>query len=260
MLDTNIFAPQNYNRFFNDARCLCEAALALFSPLLLYRISDLFGYDSISLTHYPNRQYAGVESIGKASEIIDYYNREFRWNDPFANHISQNAGQNADVMIFQSSKIFADRYEECTYNRFLNRFGVYWALSVAFGDYRLTLYKCKHEGDFLPIEHDSLELIANIIKEISNKCKLERSYALASKNLAVSLMSDQSFQKAIQTKYPLSNQEARIAILLASGMSYKDIGETTYSSINTVRSHVKNIYRKLDIHNFLALYELIRSV
>jgi DNA-binding CsgD family transcriptional regulator len=260
MIDTDVFIPRNYNRFFDDIDRLREATSAFFGTLLLSRISDIFGYDSISLTHYPNRQYVGVESIGTASEVIGYYDSVFRPNDPFAHYISRNFNPNSGIEIFQSSKIFTDDYQGCVYNKFLKQFGVHWALTAAFDDYRITLYKGESEGDFLPIEIDSLALIANIIKGRANKYKAERSPALLSKNLAVPLANDEDFNKSIKANYPLSNQEARIAILLASGMSYKEIGAATYTSINTVRSHVKNIYRKLGVNSFFALHELIWPV
>ena len=50
-------------------------------------------------------------------------------------------------------------------------------------------------------------------------------------------------------KYNLSPREMDIVIALSNGQKYQDIANTLFISINTVRTHVKNIYRKLEIDN-----------
>ena len=47
----------------------------------------------------------------------------------------------------------------------------------------------------------------------------------------------------------LTEREAEVAELLAAGNSQKRIAEDLQVSIGTVQSHVKNIYRKLDVHS-----------
>ena len=47
----------------------------------------------------------------------------------------------------------------------------------------------------------------------------------------------------------LTTREREVAMCLASGYSYKDISEELFISISTVRKHVTNIYRKLNINN-----------
>lgn len=52
----------------------------------------------------------------------------------------------------------------------------------------------------------------------------------------------------------LSPREAEIAILAAAGLTYQQIGEGLGITRSTVRVHVQNAYRKLNIHNRLELY------
>jgi LuxR family maltose regulon positive regulatory protein len=48
---------------------------------------------------------------------------------------------------------------------------------------------------------------------------------------------------------PLSQQELRVLRLLVAGQSNTDIAQELIVSINTVKTHVKSIYRKLDINS-----------
>ena len=50
-------------------------------------------------------------------------------------------------------------------------------------------------------------------------------------------------------KLPLSRQEERVLAALANGGLYKEIAIELDISINTVKKHLKNIYRKLEVKN-----------
>jgi DNA-binding NarL/FixJ family response regulator len=47
----------------------------------------------------------------------------------------------------------------------------------------------------------------------------------------------------------LSFREREVLQALAKGFSYKDIAATLFISIETVRTHIRNIYEKLHVHN-----------
>ena len=47
----------------------------------------------------------------------------------------------------------------------------------------------------------------------------------------------------------LTKRELEILKLLVDGMSYKAVAESCFLSIDTVSSHVKNIYKKLQVHS-----------
>jgi DNA-binding CsgD family transcriptional regulator/uncharacterized membrane protein SirB2 len=60
-------------------------------------------------------------------------------------------------------------------------------------------------------------------------------------------------KQKLKDKYTLSEREIEVAELLIKGMSNKEIGESLHISINTVKTHIKNIYGKLGISNRLQL-------
>ena len=65
--------------------------------------------------------------------------------------------------------------------------------------------------------------------------------------------SNNNFQKLNQ----LSNRRASIARLIAEGKTYKEIAEKNYISVETVRDHVKNIYKQLGIHSSKELRQVL---
>lgn len=48
---------------------------------------------------------------------------------------------------------------------------------------------------------------------------------------------------------PLTDREAEVLALLATGMSNAEIGAELFISVNTVKSHLKNVYSKLGVSN-----------
>jgi len=54
---------------------------------------------------------------------------------------------------------------------------------------------------------------------------------------------------ADSNKYDLSAREKEILGALSQGSSYKIIAEKFFISLDTVRTHLKNIYRKLQVHS-----------
>ncbi len=50
-------------------------------------------------------------------------------------------------------------------------------------------------------------------------------------------------------RLPLSKQEEKVLTVLAGGRMYKEIATELNISINTVKKHLKNVYRKLEVSN-----------
>ena len=59
--------------------------------------------------------------------------------------------------------------------------------------------------------------------------------------------------------YRLSAREAEVAEMLARGQTVARIAEALFVSENTVRTHSKRIYAKLDVHKKQQLRDLVES-
>uniref|UniRef100_A0A7V2ZM75 Response regulator transcription factor n=1 Tax=Ignavibacterium album TaxID=591197 RepID=A0A7V2ZM75_9BACT len=49
--------------------------------------------------------------------------------------------------------------------------------------------------------------------------------------------------------YNLSSREIEVLNLLADGFNYQEIAENLFISVDTVRHHIRNIYKKLHVHS-----------
>jgi DNA-binding NarL/FixJ family response regulator len=56
----------------------------------------------------------------------------------------------------------------------------------------------------------------------------------------------------MDTTNRLTSREAEVLQLLARGCTYSQVGDRLGVSLHTVESHVKNVYRKLEVHSARA--------
>lgn len=95
------------------------------------------------------------------------------------------------------------------------------------------------------LKDESIEKIESSIKEVmSGGASMSASIALK----AISLIRFQP--EANPTKdFGLSKRELEVLEHLSSGLTYDEIASNLNVSTGTIRKHVENIYRKLDVHS-----------
>ena len=64
----------------------------------------------------------------------------------------------------------------------------------------------------------------------------------------------------MRERYGLTNREAEVLMLLAEGRSSSYIAGELVLSENTVRSYVKNIYQKLDVHSKQDVIDFVKAL
>jgi LuxR family maltose regulon positive regulatory protein len=65
---------------------------------------------------------------------------------------------------------------------------------------------------------------------------------------------------AVALVEPVSARELEVLRLLAAGLTTREIAARLYVTTGTVRSHLKTISRKLDVHSRLQAVERARSL
>lgn len=68
------------------------------------------------------------------------------------------------------------------------------------------------------------------------------------------------YKQLLKEKYFLSDREMEVVELLAKGMTNQLVSERLHISVNTVKSHIKRIYKKLGVSNRLQLTNLLSSI
>ena len=62
-----------------------------------------------------------------------------------------------------------------------------------------------------------------------------------------------------QADLGLSNREKEILALMVQGLSYKDMADKAFISYETIRTHVKHIYKKLHVNNKVEAINLLKN-
>ena len=65
---------------------------------------------------------------------------------------------------------------------------------------------------------------------------------------------------SLSLREPLTEAETRVLRLLATDLSKREIGAELYLSVNTIKTHVKHIYAKLDTHTRRQTVERARDL
>ncbi len=88
---------------------------------------------------------------------------------------------------------------------------------------------------------------------------IEKNSARMLDEAAVEEEKQQVIVTYLKAKFHLTQREAEISVLLSQGRSTTYIAATLFLSDNTVRSYVKNIYAKMDIHSKQDFIDYMRS-
>ncbi len=67
------------------------------------------------------------------------------------------------------------------------------------------------------------------------------------------------FRKSVFRKFGLSEREVEIVNLVIKGTTNNDIAESLFISVNTVKTHIKNIYKKLSVSNRIQLIHMLQQ-
>jgi DNA-binding NarL/FixJ family response regulator len=115
-----------------------------------------------------------------------------------------------------------------------------------------TIYQIMQKGAVGFIDKQSFNKdIFKVLKSIEN------GGAYLTPKVAKKVM--EFFSSPKKVLEPLSEREHEIANTILDGLSYKMIAEKMFISLDTVRSHIKNIYKKLNINSKTELFNVFKT-
>jgi DNA-binding NarL/FixJ family response regulator len=112
---------------------------------------------------------------------------------------------------------------------------------------------CAGASGYLLKKHLSDRLIESI-KEV-----LEGGAPMSPAIARMVIASMQHHRSTEPNKYQLTSREMEILAALGEGVGYKAIAANYFISLNTVRTHIKNIYRKLQVSSQLEAIAKARN-
>ena len=118
-----------------------------------------------------------------------------------------------------------------------------------------TIFKCICAGaNGYLLKDGDLQKLASMLVEIEENGGCALTPSVARRIISY-------FQPEAPKKEPdaLSENELKISRLLVDGLSYQEVADALNLSINGVRYHVKNVYRKLHITSKGALFKRFRE-
>lgn len=119
-------------------------------------------------------------------------------------------------------------------------------LVLIFLGYLLYLYRRNSD---LELEHKNAEL-QNYIHQIKDlEDKVEGNSLTTTKNISEKFMD-----------FGLSKREIEVFTHITSGLSNEEIAEKMFISKNTIKTHIKNIYAKLDVKNRIQAMKKINTI
>lgn len=100
-------------------------------------------------------------------------------------------------------------------------------------------------GGYLLKEENKETIYRSILETLSGGAAMSPSIALR----VINLIRNPQPAQAVQSDFNLSKRETQVLEHLKNGLTYEQIGENLFISTGTIRKHVEQIYRKLQVNN-----------
>jgi len=133
----------------------------------------------------------------------------------------------------------------------LRLFGFIWL--VAHGA-SLVLWPLSGQSDFFSAAHIFVFSLANLLPLFFWRAHLEKSYPAPSLQ-----QTSPDVMARFLARYKITKREEEVIRELCSGKSNREISQSLFISLQTVKDHVYRIYQKTDVRNRVQLINLIQG-
>ena len=135
-----------------------------------------------------------------------------------------------------------------------------WELIKRLKEHNLFLVSLDDEGYWYRFHHLFQELLKKQLVRYHSSEEIEALHAKASVWFAENNFKEEAMQPAASSiSESLTSREKEILELLVQGQSNKEIADKLFVSIETVKTHLRNIYSKLDVKSRLQAVSKVKS-
>jgi len=194
-------------------------------------------------------------AVGISEEDLQRYIDEYKYFD-YKRWIFLSAQNRA----FRETDLFPSKERELTpyYQKVYVRAGIHYEaiLSLAYNGVFVgvvSIYRRKEGPDF----SDRDIYILDILK---NHLAFRLHTGLSAGGASLSATKPLGFYETFRKKYGLTNRETEILELIGSGIDNEGICQKLFITINTLRKHFINIYRKMGVTKRIELFQLISGI
>jgi ATP/maltotriose-dependent transcriptional regulator MalT len=115
----------------------------------------------------------------------------------------------------------------------------------------------------MPLDkHDGSELMLSDSDERTTAIVVDSSIVKENASTAADARGDMPWRrmcKEVAKTYQLSRRETEVFLLLAKGRNAEYIQGNLVISLHTAKTHIANIYHKLEVHSMQEMLDLIES-
>jgi DNA-binding CsgD family transcriptional regulator len=233
----------------DDIKIMREQVLLMMQLLIPCEKSSFF-LKGVNEEH----MLADPVGVGFSDEILSNYINEYAEKDIFRWVISYSESR-----VYRRTDFFSDSAMESIpfYKAYWKSLDLYYLLfaGLCYKDDFLgiiSFYRKKEAGDFT----DEEAFILDLIKDHLN-VKLFDSYSGNTNAIQLGHFDECRFEELSQT-YNLTKRELDILELWCNGFTDQEITNNLMITKNTLKKHVTNIYRKLNIGNKIELLKLLK--
>jgi DNA-binding CsgD family transcriptional regulator len=210
---------------------------------------DLLGADTyVSMVwNGASNRFGRFTALNISAETLRSWEEYYRFVDPLTFPMMALRHPTVATQILRQHELARTEF----FNDFLLRERMHWGINVYFydrdecvGDFRI--WRHQQRGNFQSDEVDALRLVEPAITAALTRLHWERSRAPRPD-------ASERAEALLERTARLSHREAQVAWLVSCGCPDKQIARRLQVSYPTVRFHVANAFRKLQVDNRAAL-------